>query len=428
MLGTVNGDGIGSEREVGRDLTRLLLATTDELVGGTSLAAEMWASAAIAGLHGAPLTDDDLRAVLRHAVARALLDAGDRTTDDDRQTLAVLLALAAVSSGPLVDELRAAAVLVRSLGVDPPAWAEQIGKVEVVGCWRFMERAGDLDSVIAAFRYPQEAVHMLFVHLDPNLLGAGVDGWVAPDATTAIGYFTGPPPADDGTVSFAAIEPVEAHALLAAAISGSADLPSEMTTEMYQQCVGLLRSRLRALPPAAELSAPEPWEAGRRQQILDEFLGSEQAARFLANPEAGEHADDVLAACACAFIRFGATIDGGRPLRVTPIKCENFLLRWLRHETISFDSVLDLVPLALSAYTDWAVDRDRLPAAAAALIRKAILASVPELHATFAQLPCEGSFRWAFDCAAAEGLAAFHPDLTHITAWREAELLRNEAN
>lgn len=44
--------------------------------------------------------------------------------------LAVLLA-AAVTSGPIVEELRAAAVLVRSNGIDPPAWAEQIGDVEM---------------------------------------------------------------------------------------------------------------------------------------------------------------------------------------------------------------------------------------------------------------------------------------------------------
>lgn len=62
--------------------------------------------------------------------------------------LAVLLA-AAVTSGPIVEELRAAAVLVRSNGIDPPAWAEQIGDVEMAAgqiqlraAWRGRLRPG----------------------------------------------------------------------------------------------------------------------------------------------------------------------------------------------------------------------------------------------------------------------------------------------
>jgi hypothetical protein len=86
------------------------------------------------------------------------------------------------------------------------------------------------------------------------------------------------------------------------------------------------------------------------------------AAEFLAS-DAAEHLSDPSAASRCAdhIIDYGCDQDFGRPLRVSPTKCETFLLDWLPHKVMLSPAEQEAMPHVLSAWVRFAGPRMGLP-------------------------------------------------------------------
>ncbi len=109
-----------------------------------------------------------------------------------------------------------------------------------------------------------------------------------------------------------------------------------------------IRARIRALPPAAGrgLRAKRPWSRERRALLAAEFLASDEA----------EDLSDRQAASRCAdrIIDFGCDQDSGRPLRMSPVKVQNFLLSWLPRRVMLSSADRDAIPHVLAAWVRWA--------------------------------------------------------------------------
>jgi hypothetical protein len=423
MSDRVSGMRSTDTRHPPTDLTEILIADAEDLADGDNpVQAELWASSAIGAWYSDPLSEDDLRAVVHDAVTEYLFTHVTEPSADRRQMLAVLLALAAVAPAPVVDELTAAAMLIRSTGVEPPAWATKIGSVEVLGCWRSTDPLGDMDGLACAFCYPGQPAHMLFFTRDTNRGGTGVEASITDPADDLVASFNSPsedPSSDD--FAMVPVEPAEMHARLAAAVADAdADEWSDPATGLYEQHRALVLARLRAFPPAAELPSPDVWDLDRQRALHEEFLASPQAAAFLdgirPDPDA-EAATCLLEACAAEFIYFGCVADEGRPLRVSPRKCTNFLLRWVPDETIGFGEVLGLLPDALAVYASWAAERTGLPADALDDIRFAIHRAAPRVLDAYAEPAPVGTLRHACDRMATEDFDAIGK-MYDIKAWR----------
>jgi hypothetical protein len=102
--------------------------------------------------------------------------------------------------------------------------------------------------------------------------------------------------------------------------------------------VPLLRARLRALPPAAEMDQPSFADL-QRQAILDEFAQSKEAGR---SKRAIDLADLFAS---CRLERLDAD-----PLRWSPIAVELCLLDWLPRKVTLDDADLRALPDALKSW------------------------------------------------------------------------------
>ena len=79
------------------------------------------------------------------------------------------------------------------------------------------------------------------------------------------------------------------------------------------------------------------------------------AAEFLASDEAEDLSDRSSAShCADRIIDYGCDQDFGRPLRMSPVKVETFLLNWLPRKVMLSAAEQEAMPHVLLAWVRWA--------------------------------------------------------------------------
>ncbi len=106
------------------------------------------------------------------------------------------------------------------------------------------------------------------------------------------------------------------------------------------------------------------------------------AAEFLASDEAEDLSDRRAAGwCTDRIIDYGCDQDFRRPLRMSPIKVERFLLDWLPRKVALSPEEQEAMPHVLAAWTRWAGRRSRLQGSSI----KATLDAVFESIGTFAR-------------------------------------------
>jgi hypothetical protein len=89
------------------------------------------------------------------------------------------------------------------------------------------------------------------------------------------------------------------------------------------------------------------------------------AAEFLASDEAEDLSDRQAASrCADHIIDYGCDQDFNRPLRVSPVKAERFLLDWLPRKVMLAPEEQHAMPHVLAAWVRWAGKRQGLSAEA----------------------------------------------------------------
>ena len=261
--------------------------------------------------------------------------------------LALLSGIACLGTPRQAVAAERAAIELMDSGVKAPGWADHLGAVTPAECYVNPDEWGDQDEIICVFSYAGEEPHALVSMVDYNADGMIRDGWV----TSRVDKLLEPcrqASADRGDDGFKQIDPPQARKVLQAALDTTDAAENPPVSESFASYHAFIRARVRALPPAAGrgLRVRRPWSRERRALLAAEFLASDEA----------EDLSDRQAASRCAdrVIDFGCEQDSGRPLRMSPVKVQNFMLSWLPRKVMLSSADQDAMLHVLAAWVRWA--------------------------------------------------------------------------
>ncbi len=303
--------------------------------------------------------------------------------------LALLSGIACLGTPRQAARAEQAALVLMERGVARPGWAEHVGAVAAGDCYLNSDAYGDRDEVVCVFSYAGDEPHALVVVVDYNVGGMVRDGWVTSQVGKLLerGRQASGHPAES---TFASLDPPQARRLLETALEVTDAVTDPPVSESFPSYHAFIRARIRTLPPArdgagrASVPGPpgregaparrRPWSRDRRAMIAAEFLASDEA----------EDLSDRTAASRCAdhIIDYGCDKDFGRPLRMSPVKAETFLLDWLPRKVMLSRAEQEAIPHVLAAWVRWAGRRRGLAEQAIAETLDAVF----DIMGTFAQV------------------------------------------
>jgi hypothetical protein len=261
--------------------------------------------------------------------------------------LALLSGVACLGTPRQAIAAEQAAIRMIDSGVRAPAWADHLGAVTPAECYVNSDEWGDQDEIICVFSYAGEEPHALVSLVDYNTEGMIRDGWVTSRVDKLLEHCRQAAegkPAD----AFKQIDPPQARRVLRAALDATDAAEDPPVSESFASYHAFIRARIRALPPAAGrgLRTRRPWSRERRALIAAEFLASDEA-EDLSDRQAASRVVDRI-------IDFGCDQDSGRPLRMSPVKVQNFMLSWLPRRVMLSAADQDAMPHVLAAWVRWA--------------------------------------------------------------------------
>ena len=323
----------------------MLRAARELLAVRSPLDAELLVSEMLGTWWGKRLVHDDVEEVVGEAlVAHA---AGARTP----AALALLTGIAYLGTPRQAAKAEQAALRRMEAGVARPGWAGRVGKVVPEECYVSRDVYGDQDSIVCTYTYAGEEQHALVVVVDHNERGMVVDAWVSSQVEKLLGYCR-KEAEDNPLMLFAPLPGGRARAMLEKALAVTDDIEEPPVKDTFGSYPAFVRARIRALPPGGRRPATPVHSRDRRATMAAQFLASDEA----------EGLSDRSAASRCVdrIIDYGCDHDFGRPLRVSPIKCETFLLHHLPRKVMLSPGEQDAMPHVLAAYVRWASKRTRL--------------------------------------------------------------------
>ncbi|GGL18763.1 hypothetical protein GCM10014719_21020 [Planomonospora parontospora subsp. antibiotica] len=337
--------------------SEMLLAARELLAVGSPLDAELMVSDMVGAWWGRRLRRGDAEQVLGEGLVDYAAKAGSPAA------LTLLIALAYLGTARQAAKAEGAALALIERDVARPRWADRLGAVKPTGCYVSRDAYGDQDTVVCTFGYrgadSGEDRHALVMVVDYNMRGIARDAWVSSHVDKLLEQARAEAEANP-MLRFEEIEPQQARALLESAMKATAEYGDRKTaapvSDSYSAYHAFARSRIKALPPGRKRPAPlhseAPYSRDRRAMLAAEFLSS----------DAAEHLSDPSAASRCAdhIIDYGCDQDFGRPLRVSPTKCETFLLDWLPRKVMLSPAEQEAVPYVLSAWARFTAPRTGL--------------------------------------------------------------------
>ncbi|MFI7440402.1 hypothetical protein [Nonomuraea indica] len=343
----------------------MVQAARELLAVRSPLDAELMVSDMIGAWWGRRVRGGDVEQVLGEGLVDYAAKAGTPAS------LTLLICLAYLGTARQGAKAEGAALAMMESGVARPGWADRVGAVKPTGCYVSRDAYGDQDTVICTFAYrfgegeqarpepvgPVREPHALVMVVDHNMSGMARDAWVSSHVDKLLEKARAEA-AGNPMLLFEEIEPQQARALLESAMkaTGEPKTPPPVS-ESYSAYHAFARARLKALPPGRKRPAPlhieAPYSRERRAMLAAEFLAS----------DAAEHLSDPSAASRCAdhIIDYGCEQDFSRPLRVSPTKCETFLLDWLPRKVMLSTAEQEAMPHVLAAWVRFAAVRTGLP-------------------------------------------------------------------
>ena len=271
--------------------------------------------------------------------------------------LALLSGIACLGTARQAAAAEQAAINLIDGGVRAPGWADHLGAVAPAECYVNPDKWGDQDEVICVYSYAGEEPHALVCVVDYNADGMLRDGWVTSRvdklldhcreaSQTGRGGLTGGSAGGDS--GFRPLDPPQARRLLQGAIEATDAAEDPPVSDSFASYHAFIRARIRILPPPARggRAGKRAWSKERRALLAAEFLASDEA----------EDLSDRRAASRCAdrIIDFGCDQDCGRPLRMSPLKVQNFLLAWVPRRVMLSSADREAMPHVLVAWIRWA--------------------------------------------------------------------------
>lgn len=319
------------------------------------LDAELFVSDVLGTWWGQRLRGGDVEEV----IGEALVDHAARSTDP--AALALLTGISLLGTPGQAEKARAGADRLAANGLRRPPWANRIGRVTHEECWVSRDVYGDQDSLICTFRHEgsvegetdgEEETHALVTLLDYNLGGMAKDAWCTSKVATLVGHCR-KEAADNPLMRFDSLPPARARAMLTAALRETDATDDPPVSKGFPAYHAFLRTRLDALPDGDKLPQPPSFTADQRAALAVEFLASPEAENLSDSNAAGR--------CADIIVDYGCNGDLGRPLRVSPIKVELFLLDWLPRKVMLRSEDREAMPHVLTAWVRWAGRKSGLP-------------------------------------------------------------------
>ncbi|MDR8411506.1 hypothetical protein [Nonomuraea sp. 3-1Str] len=346
----------------------MVQAARELLAVRSPLDAELMVSDMIGAWWGRRVRGGDVEQVLGEGLVDYAAKGGTPAS------LTLLICLAYLGTARQGAKAEGAALAMMESGVARPGWAERVGAVKPTGCYVSRDAYGDQDTVICTFAYrwgeggPERGDapatpaggqdrHALVMVVDHNMSGMARDAWVSSQVDKLLEEARAEA-AGNPMLVFGEIEPQQARALLESAMKATSEPKTPPpVSDSYSAYHAFARARLKALPPGRKRPAPlhieAPYSRERRAMLAAEFLAS----------DAAEHLSDPSAASRCAdhIIEYGCEQDFSRPLRVSPTKCETFLLDWLPRKVMLSTAEQEAMPHVLAAWVRFAARRSGLP-------------------------------------------------------------------
>jgi hypothetical protein len=296
--------------------------------------------------------DNARGADVERLVGEGLVDFAARRSSP--AALALLSGIACLGTPRQASKAEEAALELMERGVRSPNWAQHLGAVTGSDCYVNSDAYGDTDEVVCFFSYDGTEPHALVMVVDYNADGMIRDGWVTSQVTKLL-ELCRKPASDDGS-GFKPLDPPVARRMLEAALAKTDAADTPPVSESFASYHAFIRARIRALPPSRGPSAPvgpggstakrRPWGKDRRAMLAAEFLASDEA-EDLSDRSSASH-------CADRIIDYGCDQDFGRPLRMSPVKVETFLLSWLPRKVMLSAAEQEAMPHVLLAWVRWA--------------------------------------------------------------------------
>jgi hypothetical protein len=300
--------------------------------------------------------------------------------------LALLSGIACLGTPAQAAKAEQAALELIERGVARPRWAEHLGAVTSGDCYLNSDAYGDRDEVVCVFSYAGEEPHALVAVVDYNAGGLLRDGWVTAQVGKLLDQCGRIHEGASGG-SFGTIEPPQARRMLARALRVTHDSADPPVSESFPAYHAFIRARIRTLPPRggdpaktgpagpADRVSRRPWSADRRAMLIAEFLASDEA-EDLSDRRSASH-------CADHIVAYGCDRDFGRPLRMSPVKADTFLLDWLPRKVMLSAAEQEAIPHVLAAWTRWAGRRSGLSKQAIAQTLDAVFDSTEKFAAAY---------------------------------------------
>jgi hypothetical protein len=316
---------------------------------------------------------------VEEVIGESLIDyAGEVGTP---AALALLTGMAYLGTPRQAAKAERAALALMERGVARPGWADRVGMVVPESCYVSRDVYGDQDSIISTYTYGGRDRHALVILVDRTRSGIvhsaalhASGGPPPPHSLESLAATHGQVPAPgmvraawvssqvdklldhcrregrtNPLMAFEELDPRDTRTLLQRSLDFTNDTPDPPVNESFASYHAFVRARMGLLPPGGRIPQPNLWGRDRRATIA-------------ASDEA-EGLSDLSAASRCVdrIIDYGCAHDFGRPLRVSPIKAEKFLLDWLPRKVLLTPSEQEAVPHVLAAWVRWAGRRTGLP-------------------------------------------------------------------
>lgn len=310
------------------------------------LDAELIVSEILGAWWGQRLVEGDVEEVIGEALVDHAARAGTPAA------LALLTGMAYLGTSRQAVKAERAALELMDRGVARPGWADRVGMVAPEECFASSDVYGDQDSIICTYTYGGAERHALVVLVDHNHAAMVRDAWVSSRVDKLLDHCRREG-RENPLMRFEQLDPRDTRAQLQAALAVTDEATDPPVNDTFGSYHAFLRARVRALPPGGRRAAIPSYGKDRRATM---------AARFLASDEAEELSDRSAAGrCVDRVIEYGCVRDFGRPLRVSPIKCELFLLEWLPRKVLLSAAEQEAMPHVLAAWVRWAGRQTGLP-------------------------------------------------------------------
>ncbi|WIV59413.1 hypothetical protein [Amycolatopsis nalaikhensis] len=274
-------------------------------------------------------------------------------------------------------------------GIPEPTWAAGLGQVAAGECWRTGDVYGDESSLLCVFSHGDQ-LHGLLALLDFTEGGRVRDLVVIEQPGEVLAEMRQQADADPELVVLEAVDPAEAHRLIADGLAATDHLEDADVSEDYARFHAVALTWCRALPEPALVPEVAAWSDDERAAVVEQFVAA-----------SGED-DDAARAIGGLLLEHGLRTDPGNPLRIGPEKVARFLEGLLGEEYELDADHEDAVEPVVLAWVQWTAERAGLTETAVAALDEAVADYLSEYTDGDDDSPLERYFSGVGDLAPSE--------------------------